>query len=89
MKTVRAIISGRVQGVWYRAWTTETARQLGLAGWVRNCVDGTVEAVFHGPDGAVEEMLCRCHDGPPAARVDSVRTEPYAGDPGTEFRRLG
>ena len=48
-KAVNAVISGKVQGVWYRAWTVEQARKRGLAGWVRNRNDGTVEAVFAGP----------------------------------------
>ncbi|MBT6510918.1 MAG: acylphosphatase, partial [Rhodospirillaceae bacterium] len=47
-RKVRVCITGRVQGVWYRAWTTEEASELGLDGWVRNRRDGTVEAVFAG-----------------------------------------
>lgn len=75
MKTLRARISGRVQGVWYRGWTVETARRLGLEGWVRNRADGSVEALFHGPDSAVETMIDLCRQGPPAARVDRVDCE--------------
>ena len=71
-KTVRVRIRGRVQGVWYRGWTQDTARQLGLIGWVRNRKDGSVEAVFSGPETAVEQMLEKCWQGPPAARVDTV-----------------
>lgn len=89
MKTVRAVITGRVQGVFYRAWTEKQARGLGLSGWVRNRPDGSVEAVFHGPEDAVNEMLRRCHEGPPAARVEQVTAEPYAGDPGEGFRTTG
>jgi acylphosphatase len=70
------IINGRVQGVWFRAWTAQEAESLGLDGWVRNRMDGTVEAAFSGEKNAVEEMLRRCHEGPRAARVDSV--EPVA-----------
>lgn len=73
MTAVRVIISGRVQGVWFRAWTAETALKRGLDGWVRNRRDGTVEAVFSGAPEAVEGMLEACRDGPPMARVVDVR----------------
>lgn len=72
IRTVQVLISGRVQGVWYRAWTEETARGLGLAGWVRNRRDGFVEAVFSGPPDAVAAMLSRCAEGPPKALVTAV-----------------
>lgn len=74
------IISGRVQGVCYRAWTVTMARELGLTGWVRNLIDGTVEAVFCGNKDAVENMLTACNDGPPAADVYSVESFDYNGD---------
>ena len=74
-RTVRVVISGRVQGVWYRGWTCEQAGMLGLMGWVRNRRDGTVEALFLGDSESVEAMIARCHDGPPAARVIEVRVE--------------
>ncbi len=74
--TVRVRIEGRVQGVWFRAWTADEARSRGLAGWVRNRIDGSVEAVFAGPADAVEEMIRLCHQGPPAARVSAVRRQP-------------
>jgi acylphosphatase len=80
---VRAEIRGRVQGVGYRAWTAERARALGLAGWVRNRADGSVEAVFAGPADAVERMLADCRSGPPAARVDAVERRP-CDDPGAD-----
>ncbi|MBV40985.1 MAG: acylphosphatase [Rhodospirillaceae bacterium] len=76
---VRVIIEGRVQGVWYRGWTVETARALGLNGWVRNLADGNVEVVFSGPEQAMDDMLVRCHQGPPAARVRSVTVESWRG----------
>lgn len=76
MKTVRAVISGRVQGVWYRAWTQKKAIALGLAGWVRNRSDGSVEALFSGPDDSVDTMLAKCKKGPPLARVDAIALEP-------------
>ncbi len=78
---VLARIGGRVQGVWYRGWTVETARSLGLSGWVRNRADGTVEALFAGPAAAVDRMLAACQDGPPAARVSGI-TQSAADDPG-------
>lgn len=82
-KAVRAWVSGRVQGVWYRGWTVETARALGLSGWVRNRSDGMVEALFAGPADAVDRMVEACRRGPPAAVVRDVTTEP-AADPGTD-----
>lgn len=69
------MVSGRVQGVWFRAWTMEQAEILGLSGWVRNRRDGRVEAVFSGPDAAVESMLEAARSGPRLARVDDVRTD--------------
>lgn len=71
-------VRGRVQGVFFRAWTSHQARTLQLTGWVRNRVDGSVEAVFAGVPAAVEEMLRRCHEGPPAASVESVEVRPTA-----------
>jgi acylphosphatase len=65
-------ISGRVQGVFFRAHTCKTARSLGLTGWVRNLSDGRVEAVFEGDDVAVEAMLAWCRTGTPPARVDHL-----------------
>lgn len=74
-------ISGRVQGVWYRRWTTQTAVSLGLDGWVRNREDGSVEALFAGPADQVVRMLEACRQGPPDARVSDILSEP-AEDPG-------
>src|SRR5262249_46420432 len=71
-RTVRVRIAGRVQGVSFRFWTQETASALALTGWVRNCRDGSVEALFSGCAQGVTEMLIRCHEGPPAAAVTSV-----------------
>jgi acylphosphatase len=65
-------ISGRVQGVAYRASTWEVADRLGLSGWVRNLPDGRVEAVFEGEPATVEKMIQWCHKGPPAALVQDV-----------------
>lgn len=72
-RTVHVLISGRVQGVWFRGWTEEKARALGLDGWVRNRRDGAVEAVFSGPEANVDAMLEACAEGPPAAQVADVR----------------
>jgi acylphosphatase len=66
------LIRGRVQGVAYRAWTEGEALRRGLAGWVRNRRDGSVEAVFAGSRETVDDMLTACREGPPAARVDAI-----------------
>jgi acylphosphatase len=72
----RLVIHGRVQGVGYRAWACAAARRLGLDGWVRNRRDGTVEAYVRGGQAAVEDLIRRCHEGPPAARVEKVESQP-------------
>ena len=66
------VIHGRVQGVWYRGWAVDTARSLGLAGWVRNRRDGTVEAVVQGGREAVERFIALARDGPPSAGVERI-----------------
>lgn len=73
-KHVRAhvLISGRVQGVFFRAYTVDEAAAAGVAGWVRNTSDGRVEAVFEGAQSAVEAVIAWCRKGPPAARVSGV-----------------
>jgi acylphosphatase len=68
-------VTGRVQGVFFRAWTREQARELGVSGWVRNCADGSVEAHFEGDEEAVKALIERLHDGPPAARVETVEVD--------------
>ncbi|HEY6568129.1 MAG TPA: acylphosphatase [Actinomycetota bacterium] len=72
MRRVSVSIEGRVQGVFYRSMCAERARELGLAGWVRNTLDGRVEAEFEGPPSVVDAMLAWCREGPPNARVDTV-----------------
>lgn len=67
-----AVVSGRVQGVWFRQSTYEQARALGVTGWVRNLGDGRVEAAFEGSRAAVEQALAYVSEGPPHARVDDV-----------------
>ncbi len=87
--TRRVRIRGRVQGVGFRFWVVDEAERLGLHGWVRNRRDGSVEALFHGPADAVEEMVARCRLGPPAARVTAVETEEEVREiPGGGFRIL-
>ncbi|MGA7457442.1 MAG: acylphosphatase [Methyloceanibacter sp.] len=71
-RTVTVEIEGRVQGVYYRAWTDETARMLGLDGTVRNLSGGSVEAVFSGPADVVAKMIKLCERGPEAALVTRV-----------------
>jgi acylphosphatase len=68
-------VSGRVQGVFFRATTRETAQEHGVDGWVQNLSDGRVEAVFEGPEPAVESMIDFCHEGSEAARVEDVSVE--------------
>ena len=83
------LIDGKVQGVYYRANTKETAEQLGVAGWVLNRDDGRVEAVFEGTPEAVDEMIDWCYEGSPAAsvtRVDVEFEEPE-GETGFQIRR--
>ena len=73
---IRHVIArGRVQGVGYRAWASARAERLGLAGWVRNRVDGTVEAVAEGEEAVVESFVAWCRRGPERARVDNVEVE--------------
>ena len=67
-------VSGRVQGVFFRAWTRERAEALGVTGWIRNCPDGHVEAHVEGEDSLVEQMLELLRRGSPAAQVENLRT---------------
>jgi len=84
-----ALVSGRVQGVYFRATTRDRAREQGVDGWVRNLDDGRVEAVFEGPRDAVEAMVAFCHEGSPAAAVEAVAVEyeDPEGVDGFEVRR--
>jgi acylphosphatase len=90
-KHVRAyvVISGRVQGVCFRAYTVDEATAASLTGWVRNMPDGRVEAVFEGDKSAVEAIIAWCQKGPPAARVSDIEViwgEPR-GEQGFGIRR--
>lgn len=83
------VISGRVQGVFFRMETLEEARKTGVSGWVKNKQDGTVEAVFEGEKALVDSVIQWCRQGPPVSRVDNVdiEWEPYTGKfPGFSIR---
>jgi acylphosphatase len=85
---VRVRVRGRVQGVFFRAEARTRADALGVAGWVRNAGDGSVEAVFEGADEQVEFLLAWCRRGPAGARVDGVETvrEEPVGEVGFQVR---
>ena len=72
IQRVRAVVQGRVQGVFFRASTQEEAERLGLRGWVRNRPDGSVETVFEGEENAVTAMVTWLHQGPPSSLVERV-----------------
>lgn len=89
-RTIRCTVEGRVQGVYFRAFTRDEAVRLGLAGWVRNMPDGRVETVAQGPEEAVERFQAFLHKGSPFSRVDAVRCEELDGAEafrGFEIRR--
>jgi acylphosphatase len=88
VKRVRARIRGRVQGVFFRAEAQARAESLGVAGWIRNAEDGTVEAVFEGDDDRVDSMADWCRRGPSGARVDEVEleTDEPSGETGFHVR---
>ena len=85
MIAVRVVIVGRVQGVGYRAWAVDEAETRGLTGWVRNRRDGTVEAVFHGPEALVNAMVEACRNGPRLAHVTVVDTYAAANESWPDF----
>jgi acylphosphatase len=78
-------VSGRVQGVFFRAWTKEQADSLGISGWVRNSADGSVEAHFEGEEASVNWLIDKIGDGPPSARVANVRVSDARVDDLTGF----
>jgi acylphosphatase len=87
--TIRQVtILGRVQGVGYRYWVEQQARAHGLEGWVRNRRDGSVEALFAGPEDVVSNMVTSCRRGPSSARVDAVDQRPGDAD-ALNLRRPG
>jgi acylphosphatase len=79
---VRVVVTGIVQGVWFRDSCREQARAVHVGGYVRNRTDGAVEAEFEGPPAAVARMVAWCREGPRRARVDDVHVEtvPTTGD---------
>jgi acylphosphatase len=86
VKRVRVVVSGRVQGVGFRVATMERARSRGIAGHVRNCDDGSVEAVFEGEPEGVDSLVAWCSRGPAGARVDDVTVELETPTGATGFR---
>lgn len=87
-KAVRLHIKGRVQGVFFRAWTVREAERRGLAGWVRNLRNGSVEALFSGPDDGVDDMVAACKRGPEMARVADITIHPDTAPRHDDFRKL-
>lgn len=79
-KKVHVLISGRVQGVWFRANTKDQADLHGIKGWVKNTVDGKVEAVFQGPIEKVDDLIKWCHQGSPSSHVDHVDVSKFDSD---------
>jgi acylphosphatase len=93
LNAVHVRIYGEVQNVWFRKWTIQEATKRSLRGWVRNRSDGSVEAVFVGPESMLREVVSACRKGPPKAKVERLVEIPgeYApGDDeiGSEFRQL-
>jgi acylphosphatase len=82
-RRAEVLISGRVQGVFFRATTRQKARELGVEGWVRNRPDGKVGAVFEGEKSDVQKLVSWCHSGPRAAQVENVDVE--WGEPTGKF----
>jgi acylphosphatase len=84
VQRLKVVVTGRVQNVWYRDSCRNEALALGVAGWVRNCSAGTVEAVFEGSPEAVSQMVSWCRTGPPRARVENVEVteEPVRNEAG-------
>jgi acylphosphatase len=86
-KTVRLVISGRVQGVSYRWWTVGEATKRGLNGWVRNRRDGSVEALVSGPAAEVDALIEACRQGPAAARVTNIEVTAEDGAVSSGFEQ--
>jgi acylphosphatase len=89
VKRTRVTVSGRVQGVFFRASCAEEARRREVAGWIRNARDGRVEAAFEGLDADVDALVAWCRDGPRGAHVEGIEVvaEPLTGENG--FRIVG
>lgn len=80
------LVSGRVQGVFFRASCAERAAELGVSGWIRNVPGGDVEAIFEGTESVVEEMVRWCREGPSLARVDRIDVLDETPTGGSGFR---
>jgi acylphosphatase len=89
VKRVRVVVSGRVQGVFYRATCARLAREAGAGGFVRNLSDGRVEAAFEGPDHVVDRLVAWCREGPDLARVDDLEVVVEAPVGDVSFRVSG
>jgi acylphosphatase len=87
VKGRRILVSGRVQGVFFRNWTIAQAEELGLTGWVRNRADARVEIQTYGDEAAMQALIERCHQGPRAAQVESVDVEKIEGEALAAFTR--
>jgi acylphosphatase len=85
LKRAHVLVSGRVQGVFFRASCAEQARARGLTGSVRNTTDGRVDATFEGDDAMVDAMVAWCREGPPWARVESVEVQEERPEGDREF----
>ena len=83
----RLLVSGLVQGVFYRNWAVAQARELGLAGWVRNLRSGEVELLAIGSDDALQSLVERCRRGPPAAVVEDVKDSEGVAEPVEGFEK--
>lgn len=84
-RTIR--IEGKVQGVWFRDWTVQAAQAIGVAGWVRNRADGSVEAYAVGAPDLVERLIDRLREGPRSARVDRIDVQEAPLQPVDGFTR--
>ena len=89
MVRTHVVVSGRVQGVFFRDSIRRLAEQHGVAGWVRNTWDGTVEAVFEGEPDAVDRLVEFCREGPPGARVENVDVSTETPEGLSGFRVTG
>lgn len=87
MTATHLIIHGKVQGVFYRDWTVDTARSHDLTGWVRNLSDGTVEAHLEGEDSAIRAMIEAMHSGPPRAAPTRIEEEAVDSEGLDSFER--
>ena len=85
-KTYKVMIQGRVQGVGFRYYTEQQAKRLGITGWVRNCADGSVEALICGNEVQTKAMLSWLKHGPPSASVHTIRVEESPIAPAANFR---